>query len=71
MSNQYMLDSLDAHRSIRHFSSEPIPTDQVNRLMRLAQRASSGGAAQVYSVIWVTEPTLRGQISEWIGQPVM
>jgi FMN reductase (NADPH) len=71
MSNEDMLEILDAHKSIRHFKSEPIPTEQVNTLMRLAQRASSGGAAQVYSVIRVTDPTLREQISEWIGQPVV
>jgi len=66
-----LLQTLEAHRSIRHYKPEPIPSEHVQLMMRVAQRASSGGTAQFYSFIRVTDPVLRKRISELIGQPVV
>lgn len=71
MTERHVLETLESHRSIRQFSAEPIPAEDVATLMRLTQRASSGGSAQLYSVIRVTDPALRQRISEWTGQEVV
>ena len=71
MEREYMLETLESHRSIRNFKPDPIPPEDVAKLMLLAQRASSGGMAQVYSVIRVTDPALRRKISRWTQQPVV
>lgn len=71
MTKGHILETLESHRSIRRFKPEPIPAEDVVKLMRLTQRASSGGMAQVYSVIRVTDPALRRRISRWTGQPVV
>lgn len=64
-----LLESIESHRSIRRYRPEPIPSENVQRMQRAAQKASSGGAAQFYSFIRVTDPKLRQRISEWTGQP--
>lgn len=69
MNKPEILNTLLDHRSIRQYKSEPLPEGDVETLMRLAQRASSGGSAQVYSVIRVTDRTSRQKISRWIDQP--
>ncbi|MFQ5409917.1 MAG: nitroreductase family protein [Anaerolineales bacterium] len=66
-----ILETIENHRSVRYFKPEPLPTEDVDTMMRLAQRASSGGMAQVYSVIRITDPALRERISRRIGQPVV
>lgn len=71
MTDSHILETLETHRSVRKFTSEPIPDEDVATLLRLTQRASSGGMAQLYSVIRVTDPELRKRISEWTSQEVV
>ncbi len=68
MTERNILETLETHRSIRQFKPEPIPAEDVATLMRLTQRASSGGNAQLYSVIRVTDAALRQRISELTEQ---
>ncbi|MBI3760493.1 MAG: nitroreductase family protein [Chloroflexi bacterium] len=63
-----LLRSLESHRSIRRFKPEPIPPADVERMMCLAQRASTGGAGQLYSIIRVTDDGLRNRMAEITGQ---
>jgi nitroreductase len=62
------LKSLQEHRSIRRYLDTPIPAADVERMMHAAQRASSGGLGQLYSLIRVTDRDLRKQLAEAAGQ---
>jgi nitroreductase len=62
------LNALREHRSIRRYAAEPIPADDVERMMGVALRASSGGLGQLYSVIRVRDAGLRAQLAETAGQ---
>ena len=65
IAREYILETLESHRSIRNFKPDPIPPEDVAKLMLLAQRASSGGMAQVYSVIRVTARSKGAPRSAW------
>lgn len=63
------LSALEAHRSIRRYKPEPIPAVDVQRMMAAAIRASSGGSGQLYSIIRVTDSTLRQRLAKAVSQP--
>jgi FMN reductase (NADPH) len=50
MTEPNLLRVLEAHRSIRRYKPEPIPPEHIRRMMASAQRASTGGAGQLYSL---------------------
>ncbi len=58
------LPALEAHRSIRRYRPEPIPAAEVTRMMAAAQRASTGGAGQLYSLVRVTDGDLRRKLAD-------
>ena len=62
-----LLTALESHRSIRRYKPEPIPPEHVQRMMRAAQRVSTGGAGQLYSLVRVTDRELRIQLAERMG----
>jgi nitroreductase len=62
------LRALESHRSIRRYRPDPIPPADVERLMRAALRASSGGLGQLYSLIRVTDLGLRRHLADLTGQ---
>lgn len=59
--------SLRSHRSIRRFTSEPIPDTILLKLIETAQRSSTSSNLQCYSVIVVRDPAKKGQIAKLCG----
>lgn len=53
------IDLLLAHRSIRHFTGEPITRVQRDAIIASAQAASSSSFLQCSSIVRVTDPALR------------
>ena len=55
-------------RDMRHFSSEPVDEDTLQRLLRAAHQAPSVGLMQPWRIIRITEPALRQQIHALVEQ---
>lgn len=51
-------------RSVRHFSSDPIPLDVVERCIAAAASAPSGANKQPWTFVLVTRPDLKAQIRQ-------
>lgn len=58
------IDQLMSHRSIRKFTGQPISDEQLARLISAGQAAASSSFLQGVSVIRITDPELRRQLSE-------
>jgi len=56
-----------AHRSVRKYTGEPIPTDVLHALMAAAQSASTSSNLQLWSAVRVTDPDLRKRMAELCG----
>jgi nitroreductase len=56
-------------RMVRRYSTDPIPEDQLNRIVDTARRAPSAGFSQGQSFVVVTDPGLRRAISELADEP--
>lgn len=50
------IDTLNAHRSIRKYLSDPIPGEDRDKILHAATRASSSGNMQTYSMIVTEDP---------------
>ncbi len=59
-----LLDSLAQRRSVRAFSSDPIPLDVVRRAIATAAQAPSGANKQPWTFVLVTDPALKRRIRE-------
>jgi nitroreductase len=58
------LEELSSRRSVRHFSSDPIPLDVVERCIAAAGTAPSGAHKQPWTFVLVTDPDLKRRIRE-------
>ncbi|WP_102348420.1 oxygen-insensitive NADPH nitroreductase [Bacillus sp. Marseille-P3661] len=58
---------LQNHRSIRKFTDEPISPELMNEIFHSAQMASTSTNMQAYSVIAVTNPELKTELSVLTG----
>jgi nitroreductase len=61
------IDLIRAHRSIRSFKPLPVPDTLVETIIETAQSASSTCFRQVYSVIAVRAPELKGELRRLCG----
>ena len=61
------LETLLAHKSVRNFSSEPLPAGTLERIIGAAQSAASSSNLQAWSVVSVENPTLREEIRPLCG----
>lgn len=62
-----VIDQMRAHRSIRNFTSQPIPVGWVETIIGSAQWASSTCFRQVYSVIAVSDPVRKRELRRLCG----
>ncbi len=53
---------LDARRSVRHFSDEPVPRELIELAIRTASTAPSGAHRQPWTFVAVSEPAIKRQI---------
>lgn len=60
--SQPVLDTIFAHRSIRKFTDQAVPTELLHTLVAAGQAASTSSFMQNVSVIRVTDPAVRAQI---------
>lgn len=56
------LQTINAHRTIRNYKSDPISDDILNSILDSATRASTTGNMQVYSIIVTTDETLKQEL---------
>jgi len=55
-------EELRRRRSVREFSSDPIPLDAVRRCIETAAQAPSGANKQPWTFVLVTDPTVKSRI---------
>lgn len=56
-----------AHVSVREYTGEPLRPGDWGRLVHAARRAPTDAGAQWYSLVRVTDPSLRERCAEWCG----
>ena len=62
-----LLASMLSHRSIRNYTSEPLPEGTLEVLVAAAQSASSSSNLQCWSVIAVTDTQRKARLAELAG----
>lgn len=62
-----VLDNLLGHRSVRAFSTAPLPPATLETLVAVAQSAPSSSNLQTWSVIAVESPAARARLAELTG----
>jgi len=62
------IDLMLAHRSIRHYTPDPIAAEQLQAVLAAAQSAASSSFLQPVSVIRVTDPAQRQALVALCGQ---
>lgn len=55
-------------RIVRHFANEPVDREVLERIAAIAQRTPSAGFSQGQRLLVVTEPKLRLEIAEILGE---
>src|SRR5919202_283131 len=58
------LESMQRRRSVRHFSSEPVPWELIENAIRTAGTAPSGAHQQPWTFVAVTDPDVKQRIRE-------
>lgn len=66
-----VLDVMRAHRSVRHFTEDPVPDHELRQAVSAAQCASTSSAIQAYRVLRVTDPGQRARLVELTGDQPM
>ncbi len=62
-----ILPQLFNHRSIRQFTTEPLTADEVTTLVKAAQHAPTSTFSQQYSLLSITDSTLKHAIGDITG----
>jgi FMN reductase (NADPH) len=62
-----VIDTLLAHRSVRHFTPGAVHDDDIRRAVAAGQMASTSSNVQAYSIIRVTDAETRATIAELAG----
>jgi nitroreductase len=61
------LATLVAHRSVRHFSPEPLPGGTLERLVRAGQQAATSSNLQSWSVVALEDPARKLEAAKLCG----
>ncbi|MGE6229929.1 NADPH-dependent oxidoreductase [Paenibacillus chitinolyticus] len=64
-----VLTAIMSHRSIRKFKNEKLTPSQIETIVRAAQMASTSRFMQAYSIIGLTDPPLKWELSEITKTP--
>ncbi len=60
---------LHNHRSIRKFTSKELSREQVRTIVEAGQRASTSSNVMAYSIIGITDESIKKQLQQVSGQP--
>jgi FMN reductase [NAD(P)H] len=59
---------LRRRRMVRHYLSDPLPRETVERVVSVVRRAPSGGFSQGHRLVVVTEPQARAELARLAGE---
>jgi nitroreductase len=59
-----VLENLHTRKSVRVFTAEPIPQEAKNSILLAAAQAPTAGNQQLYTILDITDPTLKARLSE-------
>ncbi|MEZ6004565.1 MAG: nitroreductase family protein [Planctomycetota bacterium] len=62
-----ILDCMGAHRTVRQFLPDPVPSAHIETAVRAAQMAATSSWIQAYSLLQVSDPATRLQLAELAG----
>ena len=60
---------LQSHRTIRKFTSEKLTDTEIQTIVECGQRASTSSNMMAYSIIGITDETLKKELRAVSGQP--
>jgi iodotyrosine deiodinase len=58
------VELMETRRSVRHFSSDPVPWELVENALRVAGMAPSGANQQPWTFVVISDPAMKQQIRE-------
>lgn len=61
------IETILNHRSVRKFTSEKLSEETIQTLVEAAQMASTSSFIQAYSIIGVTDPSMKQKLAELAG----
>ncbi|MFQ6026022.1 MAG: nitroreductase family protein, partial [Dehalococcoidia bacterium] len=59
-----LFEAIDTQRGIRHIRPDPVPDDLIDRLLRAAIKAPSGGVNQGWGFIVIRDQQIRHKIGD-------
>lgn len=59
-----VLQQLDARKSVRVFTEQPIAPEEKAAILRAATQAPTAGNQQLYTILDITDPALKARLSE-------
>jgi len=59
-------EAIKKRRAVRKYTDRPVPDEVLDRLLRLALRAPTGGGAQAWGMMVVREPERRLEVAELV-----
>lgn len=63
-----MIEKQLQHRTIREFKNMDLPREIVDTLMEVARRTATSNGLQAYSIIRITDPSIKKQLAEVCNQ---
>ncbi|MCU5746524.1 NADPH-dependent oxidoreductase [Staphylococcus sp. SQ8-PEA] len=67
--SDYVYNLLNKHHSVRRFKDQPLPDEDVKKLVEAGQAASTSSYLQTYSVIGIDDIEVKDSLKEVSGQP--
>src|SRR5699024_8110920 len=61
-----VVDAIRKRRAVRTYTDTPVPDETVDRLLRLALSAPTGGGAQAWSLAVIRAPEQRREVAELV-----
>ncbi|WBX79728.1 oxygen-insensitive NADPH nitroreductase [Virgibacillus salarius] len=63
------IDTIMSHRSIRKFKNQKLSEEQIQTIVTAAQQASTSSHVMAYTIIGITDESIKEQLAEISGQP--
>jgi nitroreductase len=63
MSSTETLETIETRRSIRRYRSDPIPQEDLDRILEAGRQAPSAGNRQPWRFVLVADPALRAEVA--------